>query len=253
MPGRLPRRSYGLPWRQAPCTTTKFDDGAVESVTLGYQPDMSWSMTTSSVAPALACATPVECVAVHDEAWFRALYAADFRVVLGYALRRVTSPEDAADIVSETFLVAWRRRDDVPDDVSEARAWLFGTARRVLANHRRGEERRGRLAERLRQELAGLVTPVDLNEDAITVRRALGTLSDDDRELLTLTSWEELTPTEISVALGVPAATVRTRLHRARKRLAVVLADLWRPGMERSGPAGHVLDEAERKGAEHDA
>lgn len=81
---------------------------------------------------------------------FRSLFAGHSRALLGYALRRVSEPADAADVVAETFLVAWRRLDDVPTG-SDARLWLFGTARRVLANQRRGALRRSRLADRLRQ------------------------------------------------------------------------------------------------------
>lgn len=83
---------------------------------------------------------------------FSQIYQEHEREVLRYALRRCSEPEDAADIVAETFLVAWRRLGDVPLG-PEARLWLYGTARRVLANHRRGMGRRSRLADRLREEL----------------------------------------------------------------------------------------------------
>src|ERR1700742_4925070 len=81
------------------------------------------------------------------------LYAEHGRDVLAYALRRAPTAEDAADAVAETFLVAWRAAADVPAG-PEARLWLYGVARRALANQRRGEHRRARLAERLRGELA---------------------------------------------------------------------------------------------------
>lgn len=68
---------------------------------------------------------------------FRRVYLEHFEPLLAYALRRVAHPEDAADVVAETFLVAWRRRHDIPAD-DEARLWLYGVARRVLANHHRG-------------------------------------------------------------------------------------------------------------------
>ena len=79
---------------------------------------------------------------------FRALFAAHERAILAYALRRVTDPADAAEVVAETFLVAWRRLDDVATGDGE-RPWLYGVARRVLANQRRGYERRDRLRTRL--------------------------------------------------------------------------------------------------------
>jgi RNA polymerase sigma-70 factor (ECF subfamily) len=166
---------------------------------------------------------------------FEALYRAQARALLAYALRRVDRPEEAADVVAETMLVAWRRLDDVPPG-AEARPWLFGVARRVLANRRRGARRRHRLGERLRVDLAALLGADDLGnvETNLVVRAALDRLDPDDREILRLTSWEGFAPHEIAVVLGMPAATVRTRLHRARLRLR---EELRRNGV---APAGHV-------------
>ena len=65
---------------------------------------------------------------------FRRLYTANFAALLAYALRRVEQHEDAADVVAETFLVAWRRGPELPAG-DEVRLWLYGAARRVLANH----------------------------------------------------------------------------------------------------------------------
>src|SRR5262245_59843684 len=80
--------------------------------------------------------------------------------VLGYVVRRTGDVHDAADVLAETFLIAWRRLDDVPAG-DRARPWLMGVARRVLANHRRGERRRTALGDRLRTELAGAVALAD--------------------------------------------------------------------------------------------
>ena len=94
----------------------------------------------------------------HDpEQQFRALYDGNFAAVLGYALRRVEQPADAADVVSEVFLVAWRRLPEAPP--GDARPWLFGTARHVLANYHRRPRRRHRLGGRLRDTLARDVAP----------------------------------------------------------------------------------------------
>src|ERR1700734_3592339 len=89
---------------------------------------------------------------------FEELYAANHVPVLGYVLRRTDSPDDAADVIAETFLTAWRRLDDIPAG-DQARLWLYGVARRVLANHHRGERRRSALAERLRADLATALPP----------------------------------------------------------------------------------------------
>lgn len=155
---------------------------------------------------------------------FARLFAETERDLLAYAIRRLPRAEDAADVVAETFLTAWRRLDYVPEG-EHARLWLYGVARRILANHRRGQQRRVRLADRLRAELSTGLSAVGAEEDprAPAVRAALVRLDEEDREILRLTSWEELTPAEIARVLQVPAVTVRSRLHRARKRLRAEL------------------------------
>src|SRR4051794_11750177 len=154
---------------------------------------------------------------------FGGLYREHGRAILAYALRRAGDPEDAADVVAETFLIAWRRLRDVPSG-DKARLWLYGVARRVLANRHRAEQRRTRLGERLaeslRTELASHPTPSD---EAAEVLRAMGDLGEEDRELLLLVSWEELSPAEAARALGVSSLAARSRLHRARRRLRTLL------------------------------
>src|SRR5437588_5430176 len=83
----------------------------------------------------------------HRCARFRTLYENNYDAILGYTLRRAPQA-DALDVVAETFLVAWRRLERVPVG-DDARLWLYGTARRVLANHVRAERRRARLGGRL--------------------------------------------------------------------------------------------------------
>lgn len=158
---------------------------------------------------------------------FSLLFHAHRHAVLGYALRRCREPADAADVLAETFLVAWRRVNDVPAGEHDERPWLLGVARHVLANQRRGAARRSRLSERLGQELAAVGPATDeLAAGGGVVADALARLDPDDRELLQLTSWEGLDPAQIASALGVPGATVRSRLHRARARLRAELAAL---------------------------
>ena len=167
---------------------------------------------------------------------FRRLYAGQFDPLLGYALRRVDRPEDAADVVADTFLVAWRRIDDVPEG-DEARLWLYGVARRTLANHRRGAGRRSALGDRLRQDLA---TAVPDHAGAVsereTVRAALMRLADRDREVIELSAWEGLEPREIAEVLGISPIAVRSRLSRSRARLR---AQVDEAGND-PGPPGHV-------------
>lgn len=158
---------------------------------------------------------------------FRRLFADTERDLLAYVVRRVDDVEDAADVVADTFLVAWRRLDKIPPG-EEARLWLYGVARRQLANQRRGQQRRSRLVSRLRAELPAAVALARSPEDqsVATVRTALARLDEEDREILRLTSWEGLRPAEVAAVMGLPSATVRSRLHRARKRLRSELLDL---------------------------
>lgn len=151
---------------------------------------------------------------------FEAVYAATYDQILGYAVRRCDSPEDAADVVAETFTVAWRRMDRLPQG-DEARLWLYGVARNVLANHRRG--RRTRTLE-LDRDIADLYSRTPENTAELsTIARAFADLRDDDRELLALVAWEGLDHTQIAEVLGVSRNAVRIRLHRARKRLSKAL------------------------------
>lgn len=154
------------------------------------------------------------------EEGFRDLYGAHGRAILAYAVRRTRDPQDAADVVAETFLVAWRRLADVPPG-DEARLWLYGVARRTLANQARSERRRERLAERLRRELPAAIAAVSPPGDAEqpSLLTALGALEESDREILLLAGWEQLGVGEIAVVLGITGVAARARLHRARRRL----------------------------------
>jgi RNA polymerase sigma factor (sigma-70 family) len=157
------------------------------------------------------------------EVRFRKLYAEHRGEILAYAVRRVADPEDAADVLAETFLVAWRRLDDLPPG-AEARFWLIGVARRALANQSRGENRRSKLVERLCRELA-----VDLGRLRVEtpeggeVLAALATLDPADQELLRLNTWEGFGPGEAARVLGISSVAARSRLHRARRRLRLAL------------------------------
>lgn len=168
---------------------------------------------------------------------FGRLYREQARAVLAYALRRVDASEDAADVVAETFLVAWRRLDEVPAGGRE-RLWLYAVARRVTANARRAEGRRTRLAERLGETLrTELVTHPDPDGKATEVMRAMAALGEEERELLLLVTWEELSPSEAAKVLGISAIAARSRLHRARRRLRALLEE-----HEPAGPLNRQLD-----------
>lgn len=152
---------------------------------------------------------------------FEALYDEHYAAVRAYARRR--SPADVAqDVVAETFLVAWRRLDDVPDN---ALPWLYGVARRNLANARRSAHRADALSERVASSL-GSPAPDDLAErvgEAELIRQALAALADNDREAITLIAWEGLDAADAARAAGCSRSAFAVRLHRARKRLAAAL------------------------------
>jgi RNA polymerase sigma-70 factor (ECF subfamily) len=149
---------------------------------------------------------------------FVALYEAHAGAVLGYARRR-TGPEEAEDVLAETFLVAWRRRDDVPAD---ALPWLYGVAANVLRNRARSERRQAAVSARLAAEplMSGEPDAPDPR-----LREALAALKPIDREALLLTAWEGLSADRAARAAGCSRATFHVRLHRARKRLAQALED----------------------------
>ena len=112
---------------------------------------------------------------------FRELFNSSYHHVLGYALRRAASRDDAADVVAETFLVAWRRLDDLPSEAL-TRPWLYGVARRVLANQRRSTGRRELLAARLREVPRLPVIDAPFLEGLSEVGAVLHRLAPGDRE-----------------------------------------------------------------------
>jgi RNA polymerase sigma factor (sigma-70 family) len=151
---------------------------------------------------------------------FEALYEQHASAVKGYAMRRI-DPARADDVVAEVFLVAWRRLDDIP---AEPRPWLFGVARRVLANERRRAARQDAFLDRLEPPPSGSADPADgLMLSDRPLRDALRNLSETDRDALLLTAWEGLNHRDAARALGVREATFSVRLHRAKRRLGRAL------------------------------
>lgn len=173
---------------------------------------------------------------------FRLLYEAHADRVLAYALRRAPA-EEAADIVADTFLTAWRRLDTLPEDPA---LWLFGVARNVVANHRRSLRRREALRTRVEGDASRgpLVAPdpADQVEARMAVRSALRRLSERDREALMLVAWDGLDAASAAAAMGYTPSAFAVRLHRARRRLGHELAK------ERAG-AGHIQGEGRVRAA----
>ncbi len=152
---------------------------------------------------------------------FEAIYRAQYAAVAAYARRRTPDPVDAQDVVAETFAIAWRRLSEMPEG-DAVLPWLYGVARRVLANQRRGHRRRSELSARLQgpqPEQAGVEAELIASEERRTVLTALARLRDKDQEILRLAVWEERVHREIAGIVGCAESSVAVRLHRARTRL----------------------------------
>lgn len=150
------------------------------------------------------------------------LYSSHSDQVFAYASRRV-GPEEAADVVAETFLIAWRRIGDVPDD---ALPWLYAAAKNVISNTRRAELRREALRKRL-ASVGGTDTglePVDEVEARADIVAAMRFLPDVEREALMLVAWEDLEPRRAAAAMGCSPGTFAVRVHRGRRRLMKLLS-----------------------------
>ncbi|MEO8424809.1 MAG: sigma-70 family RNA polymerase sigma factor [Actinomycetota bacterium] len=153
---------------------------------------------------------------------WEALYSSNSDHVFAYASRRV-GPEEAADIVAETFLAAWRRIDDVPDD---ALPWLYAAAKNVINNSRRAEMRRDALWRRL----VSAEVPVSDHDPAAEVEArtdivaAMRFLPEPEREALMLVAWEDLEPRRAAAAMGCSPGTFAVRVHRGRRHLMKILS-----------------------------
>jgi RNA polymerase sigma-70 factor (ECF subfamily) len=145
--------------------------------------------------------------------------------VRSFAHRRISATA-ADDVVSEVFVTAWRRLDEVPSDELP---WLLGIARGVMANQRRGESRRHALHQRLVATSVAEVEPSpDLEAGESAVLHALSSLGENDQEVLRLVAWDGLDRARAAQVLGISAALFAVRLHRARRRLARSLAAQFR-------------------------
>jgi RNA polymerase sigma factor (sigma-70 family) len=178
------------------------------------------------------------------EARFSAIFEAGRSRLCSYALRRTTSPEDAADVLAETFLIAWQRLEDVPDGEAGV-LWLYATARHLLANQRRRLQRQHLLVERLGSELGKAVAQTDpMDQSSVEAARVLAGLSAEDREILMLAGWEGLDSSEIGAVLGCSAVAARIRLHRARGRMSAAFTAPFMVGAKHRHAVGDIPHEA---------
>jgi RNA polymerase sigma-70 factor (ECF subfamily) len=175
------------------------------------------------------------------EAQFRALFERAYPALVRYACRRGMSRADADDLVSATLETAWRHFDRVPEP---ALPWLYGIAHNQLRNRRRSDNRR----EAFHSAFALIAARDQIVEsatvDADALRIAFGKLDEGDQELLRLIAWEGLTPAEAASVLGCSDVAARTRLHRARNRLARNLG--FDPRMQSGAQSGQLAHREEQ-------
>lgn len=168
---------------------------------------------------------------------FSELYRRTHVDLLAFLLRRCSSAEDASDCLAETYLVAWKKRDQMPIG-AETRPWLFGVARNVM---RRGNELHARTAAAASAlaaevERAGAVCPAPELAGPDPVIAAIRRLPELDQEIITMLMWDELPPREVATILGLTPNVVRVRAHRARAKLKAALANPRPDGDAEPGP-----------------
>jgi RNA polymerase sigma-70 factor (ECF subfamily) len=178
-------------------------------------------------------------VSSNREDLFRSAYRSHYRSVLAYALRRTAVRVDAEDVAAETFVVAWRRVGKLPTTEPDQLIWLYGVARRTLANHHRARGRAARL-----DALLVTVDPTDVpgaddgvvdHSDLKVAIEALSELSSKDQEVLLLALWEDLSTREIANVMDLSKPNVSLRLHRAKRRLR----DRFAASVQEPSSAGH--------------
>jgi RNA polymerase sigma factor (sigma-70 family) len=180
-------------------------------------------------APA-GTATDAEIIgrSVADPERFAELFDRHAGRIHGYLARRL-GRDAAADLVGETFLVAFGRRNGYDPAYADARPWLYGIATNLVAAHRRDEVRRYRLRLALPPE-STVDSPAERVAAGVTARavrrqlvQALAALADRDRDVLLLVAWEQFSYEEVAAALDIPVGTVRSRLNRARRQVRAAL------------------------------
>jgi len=167
---------------------------------------------------------------------FRELFERHFPATLGFLRRRI-GPQIAEDLAIETFAIAFGRRGSYDPRQASARPWLFGIATNLLRHHRRTERRKLLAYARTGADQDFAPDPgYDAAEARIEAQAAgpalalaLASLRSDERDVLLLYAWADLTYAEIAEALGTPVGTVRSRLSRARSRFRELLASSGQP------------------------
>ena len=186
-------------------------------------------MSDQTTQPQVPAGDVTSLSTIDDDAWLRGLVTAHAAVLRRIAVTQV-GPDAADDAVSEAFATAWRDRAAFDPTIASERAWLAGIVlNRCLAMGRAHRRWLKRAARQLPEGTAGgdavdaAIARIDARRFAPRLLRALERLPDEQRVVLLLVARADLTPTDIAAALSMPAATVRSHLHRARRTLAAAL------------------------------
>jgi RNA polymerase sigma-70 factor (ECF subfamily) len=177
---------------------------------------------------------PADGAGVDTDRRFDSLYRTHFRDVYAYFVRRVPAA-DVPDLVADVFTTAWRRIDQVPRPPDD-RLWLYGVARRVASQHDRGHRRRQRLVTKIMQNSPPSYRLVVEHEPHLHALDLIDRLKADERELVRLVVWEQLSHAEVGAVLGCSANAVAIRWHRSIERLRHhlnVTTDLTTPASRR--------------------
>jgi len=140
--------------------------------------------------------------------------------LLGYFLRRVAPREGAADCLSETLLVVWRKRESLPGPADERRRWVFGVAHNVLRNHRRSTARQLLVVNKLRDALEASHIETTRSPDAEALLAEVRKLKPKDQDLVLLVAWDGFSLADAAQIVGIKAPAARARYSRIRRRLS---------------------------------
>jgi RNA polymerase sigma factor (sigma-70 family) len=181
-------------------------------------------------------------VSVGDPSRFADIFDRHIDPVRRFVFRRLGESR-GDEVISEVFRIAFESRAKFDGTSDSALPWLYGIAANLVRREHRSHVRHLTALERLAQRRQIVSDPIldaaarlDAGVTAQDLARALVTLNDDEREVLLMVAWEELTPTQAAAALGIPAATARTRLHRARLHIRMF--------MESQGQTPEVITDA---------
>lgn len=166
-----------------------------------------------------------------DSAAFSEMFDEYSDLIYNFAFRRTGSWEAAEEIVSTVFLEAWRQRATVTEHDESIRPWLLGVALNLIRRHWRQADRKRRASFRLVSEhthldhASDVADRLDAEQTMSRILEKLERIPDDQKEVVQLWAWEELTYDEIAAVLGVPVGTVKSRMHRARESLLHTVND----------------------------